>query len=197
MAELSDKGRKLIDVAMVHDEPPSTDDSWGALVSRLTTEVPRETLPLPESSRRSTRSGIVIAIAIMLAVFAVWAWSPTETEPRGDIELAPAGAKKTEVIVPAKVRSVLPEPPADQLLVDAEAALGAGDPARAMALLVRHAELAPTDASAPQRMALRVLVLCAQDQREQARDEATAFLTEHPQSVWSDRVRGSCAGTGR
>lgn len=197
MAELSEKGRKLIDVAMVHDEPPATDDSWGALVSRLTAEVPRETLPLSASSPRSTRSATAIAIALVLTILAVWAWSPATTEPREAVERGPASAPQLEPIGPAKIRSAPPQPPADQLLVDAEAALGAGDPARAMALLLRHAEIAATDASAPQRMALRVLVLCAQNQREQAHDEATAFLSAHPESQWSERVRRSCAGDGR
>jgi hypothetical protein len=196
MADLSPKGRKLIDVAMANDEPPPADESWGSLVSRLTGEGSRGTFAMPEPERSAARRAwiaIAIAIAIVLAIVVVWSSSPEPSEPRPEVRTKavepanPPPAKK----LPAQAS---PEPAVAHLLDDAEAALADGDADRAMALLQRHAELAPTDDRAPQRMALRVLALCAKGEQERARDEAKAFLGAHGQSQWADRVRRSCAG---
>lgn len=195
MADLSDKRRKLIDLAMEHDEPPSTDDSWGAMVSRLTSEGPQGTLPVAEPVRaRTSRSWIAIAIAVALALVLVVIWAASD--PVVVADRSPAKAATPQLPPPAKAPAVkaAPEPAPDRLLVDAEAALEAGDPDRAMTLLKRHAEIAATDPRAPQRMALRVLALCAKGEQERARDEAKAFLAAHAQSEWAARVRASCGG---
>lgn len=200
MAELSEKGRKLIDVAMANDEPSRAEESWGALVTRLTGEGARATMPSPApSTRRRRRAGILVgigiavALAIVLVLVAVWTSDCTPRERAVDGGRTPTTPPTVEARPGKSATAQPPSPPPDQLLAEAEAALAAGDPDRAMTLLQRHAELAATDARAPQRMALRVLVLCAQGQREQARDEATAFLATHGRSEWSDRVRRSCA----
>ena len=202
MAELSEIGRKLIDEAMERDEPPPADESWGTLVSRLTEEAPRGVLPIEKSvveEPTSSRSWIwiVLAISVAIASVIVWWFSREQPEPRviepnqpdrPAIVLEPAKAEPAKKAAPA-------EPPLEQLLTDAEAALKAGDPDRAMALLQSHAERAAIHPQATRRMALRVLVLCAQDEHSQARDEAKAFLAAHPRAPWSDAVRRSCAGT--
>lgn len=197
MAELSDLGRKLIDTAMAHDEPPPVDDSWGAMVSRLTDEASRASPPLASElaqapSSTSRARWIAIAIAIAGALVLAWAWTalpepkPAATPTPGPLAMPSA----TTPQLPAKAEVV--EPPLERLLSDAEAALANGDSARAMALLQRHAERAAIHPDAPRRMALRVLVLCKQDEREQARDEAKAFLAAHGQSQWRDLLRRSC-----
>ena len=205
MADLSSKGRKLIDAAMAHDDPPSTEESWGALVSRLTGEAPQGTLPISEPVRaRSSRRWIWIAIVIAMALAVVVVLRMISGDGRERDVVAvdradppasklPAKAPHTKT-APEKSEPEKVEPAPDELLVEAESALADGDPDRAMALLQRHAERAATDPSAPQRMALRVLALCAKGDREEARAEAKAFLAAHEQSPWSDRVRRSCAG---
>jgi hypothetical protein len=79
-----------------------------------------------------------------------------------------------------------------QLLVDAEAALPT-EPDRALALLERHAELAPL-ADAERRMALRISTLCALGRTDEAKSQANAFFTTSRGSQWTARVRASCAG---
>jgi len=190
---------------MANDEPPPVDESWGTLVSRLTEEAPRGDLPLRDAgvvpTRASTRRWIPIALVVsaLTAVVLLWRWPPDRVQPAvttADDPKPPAAAvAPAKAARPAEAPPV--QPPLEQLLVEAEAALTAGDPDRAMALLQSHAERAPIHAQATQRMALRVLVLCAQGKHEQARDEGKAFLAAHRQSQWSDAVRRSCAASRR
>lgn len=198
MAELSELGRKIIDTAMAHDEPPPVDDSWGAMVSRLTDEASRASLPAQSevahhSSTPPRGRWIAVAIAIAGALVLVWAWNalrqPKIASMPESAQLAVPPAATTPTL-PAKAPPA--EPPLDRLLTDAEAALAGGDSARAMALLQRHAERAAIHPDAPRRMALRVLVLCAQNERDRARDEAKAFLAAHGHSQWRDMLRQSC-----
>lgn len=197
MAELSGKGRKLIDIAMANDEPPSVDASWGTLVSRLTMEAPRDAVPIEPSSRRNRVLVLVLVVSTIMGLGAVWWWSQRRVPVVDDrvAEKAPP-----EVLLgagsPRGTRAKGPAPAMDvrELLPAAEAALAAKDPDRAMALLQAHAERAPTDPAAPHRMALRVLALCAKGDLAQARDEATAFLAAHGESQWGDAVRRSCVG---
>lgn len=197
MAELSEKGRKLIEVAMAHDEPPSTEQSWGALVSRLTGEAPHEPMAAPAAGPTSRRTlWIVIAISCVVAI-AVLRLTMRDPEAVG-----PAASEGSPPPVPTSSHApdtakAPPEPTPDELLAGAEAALAAGDADRAMVLLQRHAVDAATDDTAPRRMALRVLVLCAQGERAGARAEATAFLAIHHASPWAERVRHSCVGDER
>jgi hypothetical protein len=199
--ELSRIGRKLIDEAMERDEPPPTDESWGTLVSRLTAEAPREVsseTPSPEAidrPRRGTRGIAIAAVVVLAAIAAWWWWSRPEAKP---VAQEPTRAEAPAIVAepPAVTRpdrDAPDEPPVEPLIAEAEAALAAGDPDRALALLQRHAERAPVHPQAQQRMALRVLVLCAQGEDEQARAEARAFLAAHADSQFAADVRRSCA----
>ncbi len=208
MAELSEVSRKLIDTAMANDEPPAVDESWGTMVTRLTADAAAVPMPVTAAGERAQRSAGWIWIATLIAasalVVALWRPQATESKPSPSIAVPPASTMPANT--PAG-RTALPadrsvaEPPAksapeqlppDQLLIDAEAALKASDPARALALLERHAVQAASDPSAPRRMALRVIALCDQGAREQARDEATALLAAHPQPQVRSMLRGSC-----
>lgn len=198
MAELSELGRKIIDTAMAHDDPPPVDDSWGAMVSRLTDEASRASLPAESAAAHASSATprarwLAIAIAIAGALVLVWAWSALR-RPKPAPSPKPAQLAAAPTVTTPPVPATLPptEPPLERLLADAEAALASGDSARAMALLQRHAERAAIHPDAPRRMALRVLVLCAQDEREQAHDEAKALLAAHAQSQWRDLLRRSC-----
>ncbi|HET6582200.1 MAG TPA: hypothetical protein VFG69_02110 [Nannocystaceae bacterium] len=209
MAELSEIGRKLIDTAMAKDEPPPVDESWGTLVSRLTSEAPRDAMPprdrvVEASAARRRWIPIALAVAVIAAIALALAWwmardraapppvtadaAPPATEPAAPATRAARPAKAA-----ASANAELDEAALAQLLVDAEAALAAGDPDRAMALLQEHAERAAIHPQAAHRMALRVSTLCAQGKTDEARAEGKAFLSAHRQSQWSDTVRRSCA----
>jgi hypothetical protein len=81
-----------------------------------------------------------------------------------------------------------------RLLRDADAALRAGDAARALSLLDQHASLFPGGVLVEERDAERVVVLCALGQVAAAREAGSAFIRDHARSPLVARVRGSCAG---
>jgi hypothetical protein len=93
-----------------------------------------------------------------------------------------------------------PEVPDDSLaheislLRAARAALEAGDPQEALALLHRHARLWPQGVLAEERLATRVLALCALRRFAEARTAAHQLESVAPHSPHLARVRASCAG---
>ncbi len=198
MAELSELGRRLIAQASIHDVPPSADESWGALVSRLTSEGPRAPLPFDEhpttvgtARGMSLQWWLVGAVLVLLAGVATWFWSNPHAAPEPAPSVAP-----TRAPTPAPPRAAVAppvEPAPAELIADAEAALAADDAARALELLERHAERAPIGPEAEHRMALRVLALCKLGREAQARAEANAFRSGHPESKWQADLARSCA----
>lgn len=203
MDELTEHARKLIDTAMGKDDAPDPDASWGAFVVRMTSTQPRseEVIAAPAPKPKARWWPALVVVVAIAALGGWWlardratpadAGSPSAkapTKPRVDDEpMPPLGRTRTDV---AKA----PEAGADvaKLIPEAEAALAAKDPARALELLETHAERAPL-ADAERRMSLRVLVLCALDRTDAAKAEARAFLDTHPSSRWADDVRRSCA----
>jgi hypothetical protein len=113
--------------------------------------------------------------------------APTRTTPRASTPPTSTPAPTTRA-TPA----IAPVPSAAGLLDDAETTL-ATDPARALATIDRHAELAPT-LEPDRRMALRIVVLCALGRNAEATAQATAFLASARAPEWTARVRASCAG---
>ena len=79
-----------------------------------------------------------------------------------------------------------------RLVRGADAALRAGDPALALALLDDHARSFPNGVLAEERAAERVLALCAGGRAADARAAADAFLRERPGSALAPRVRSAC-----
>lgn len=206
MDDLSEEARRLIDTAMGEDEEPPPDASWGAFVVHMTGMQPRSeevivTAPPKAPTRRWPALVIVVAIAAAVGVWLVRrtpdddaqgkarAPTPTKTSP------PPRTRESTAVPPPRKDAVEAPDerPPIESLIGDAQAALAANDPARALALLEEHAERAPLADDAEHRMALRVLTLCALDRRDDASAEGRAFLESHPSSRWAPDVSHSCA----
>lgn len=189
--ELSERARKLVEVALAQDVPPSSvvEDSWGMVVSRVTADTERAPASLPAAAptqRSSLR--IVVAIAVVAAIGG-GAWLAQRPAP----VVAPTPAPvRVETPRTDAAKSTPPKPTTERMLDDAEAAL-ATTPARALELVDRHAELAPTK-DAERRMALRIAVLCALGRTDEARAEATAFLAEPRAEKWRARVRASCGG---
>lgn len=203
MDELSEHARKLIDTAMGKDAAPPPDASWGAFVVRMTSTQPRSEEVVVEPAPKPKRAWWPIVVGVVvIAVVAVWFLTPVgspKVEPSVPSTTTPGKPVRDEAPVPSTGRprpdtakAAAPEPEVATLIRDAEAALAAKDPARALALLETHAERAPL-ADAERRMSLRVLVLCALDRADAAKAEARAFLDTHPRSRWADDVRRSCA----
>ena len=81
-----------------------------------------------------------------------------------------------------------------RLIGNANAALQAGDAARALSLLDEHARRFPGGVLAEERDAERVLALCAAGRTSDARARAERFLRERPKSALAPKVRTSCGG---
>jgi RNA polymerase sigma-70 factor (ECF subfamily) len=81
-----------------------------------------------------------------------------------------------------------------ELLRDADRALKAGDPARALNLLVEHTTRFPNGILIEERDAERIVVLCALGRSDEARIAAVEFLRVRSRSPLAQRVRESCGG---
>jgi hypothetical protein len=111
-------------------------------------------------------------------------------------------ASRREAPVPAAAIESVPAQPSGQedslaretsLLRSARTALDAGDADRALALLARHAQLFPAGVLAEERLATRVLALCALGRVSEARETAGELESLAPASPHLTRVRSSCA----
>ena len=200
MDELSEHARKLIDTAMGKDDAPPPDASWGAFVVRMTSTQPRseEVIVAPAPKPKKAWWPVVVGIVVVVVVVG-WFLTPIgspKQEPDVPSAKTPTTTPEESTVPPPSrprpTKAPTSAPDVTTLIPDAEAALAAKDPARALALLDAHAERAPL-ADAERRMSLRVLVLCALDRADAAKAEARAFLDTHPRSQWADAVRRSCA----
>src|SRR5262249_41234949 len=80
-----------------------------------------------------------------------------------------------------------------QLLHDVEAALQAGEPARALQLLDAHRGGRYAGAMGEERAAARVVTLCRLGRVGEARADAEGFLRDRPRPPLAPRVRSPCA----
>jgi RNA polymerase sigma-70 factor (ECF subfamily) len=78
------------------------------------------------------------------------------------------------------------------LLSEAQKALSAGQPERALQFLDEHARTFPRGTLAEERTAARIVALCKLGRVAKARSEAAAFLQRLPDSPLSERVRAAC-----
>jgi len=83
-----------------------------------------------------------------------------------------------------------------KLLREAQTSLGAGDAAAALARLDELGTRHPDGLLREERLAARIVALCAAGRIAEARREAERFLAEAPLSIHAARVRASCASTG-
>lgn len=83
-----------------------------------------------------------------------------------------------------------------QLIQRARTALSAGQGARTLSLLARHADEHRNGELAVVRRTLRIDALCQTGEVEQAAREARAFLAEHANSSEAAHVRRSCGASG-
>jgi RNA polymerase sigma-70 factor (ECF subfamily) len=146
------------------------------------------------------------AMPILPAVTAIRAPEPANdpapSAPSADPETEPAlraAASANKPTIAAPQRSS--EPARDdtlgaeiELMHKAQVASREGQPAKALALLDRHAALYPRGVLAQERAATRVVVLCALGRTTEARAAAAQFERAAPKSPLLARVKASCAG---
>jgi hypothetical protein len=114
---------------------------------------------------------------------------PIASQAAENVSPAPAQpAPRQQPVGPATVAAEA------ELLRQADAALKAGDAARALALLGEHATRFPNGMLIEEREAERIVVLCALGRTEEARAAASQFLRVRPRSPLSQRIRESCWG---
>ncbi len=93
----------------------------------------------------------------------------------------------------------LPQTPESELeaeasrLARAQAEIRAGHPAGALEALDEHGAGANDGVLGQERVAARILALCALGRKDEARAEAQRFLSAFPRSPVAERVRTSCA----
>ena len=109
------------------------------------------------------------------------------------------------MIAPPPAAPVTPPPAAEavdslaeevRLLRDAHAALDRDEPARALGSLDAHASRFPRGTLYEERLATRVLALCALGRIDAARLAAQELERAAPRSPHLGRVRASCIGGG-
>ena len=103
------------------------------------------------------------------------------------------GASSAAAAVPGGAASADTLGRETQLITSARAALKAGNPDKALALLEEHARLFPNGWLANDRIAERIVVLCTVGRRAEAAREAKSFLDGRPKSPLTRRVEASCA----
>jgi hypothetical protein len=127
--------------------------------------------------------------------------SPVPAEPSAPAvvsEVEPPAAPPPAKRGPApKVEAATQESPSDPraeiaLIRKAQAALSAGDSARALALLDQHAREFSAGILVEERKVSHAQALCIAGRRAEALREVTAFLKTYPQSVLRERARRIC-----
>jgi len=106
---------------------------------------------------------------------------------------APGTEPEVRAIPPAAAASSSLEEEA-RLLREADDALKAGEPDRALRVLEELAARFPESALAPERAAERVFALCMAGRQDDAREAAATFLRTQDVGPLAARVRASCGG---
>jgi hypothetical protein len=117
--------------------------------------------------------------------------------PQGMPETLPAMPPETSALPHAKSEKSS-EPTIDEeikLMTRAQASLRAGDPKRALQLLSEAARRFPNSKLASARALTHMTALCAVGRADEARAEASRFLTKNPGSPFTDRVKSVCVAS--
>jgi hypothetical protein len=161
--------------------------------------VDRRTVPANDAPEQAPALPTVNAEALPMA--APPSVQPSRSAPvRAHASRNPVSALAGQAPAPA-VDSVPAQPSGEEdslaretsLLRSARTALDAGDANRALALLARHAQLWPEGVLAEERLATKVLALCALGRVTEARETAGELESLSPTSPHLTRVRSSCA----
>jgi hypothetical protein len=115
---------------------------------------------------------------------------PSTSPDVGDVTPGGTASRPAAKVRPETASSLASEV---QLLHDVEAALQAGQPARALQLLDSQRGGRFSGAMGEERAAARVVTLCKLGRVDEARAEAVRFVHDRPRSPLVPRVRSTCA----
>lgn len=121
--------------------------------------------------------------------------APTPSAPAAEARsaLLPANTARATKIKPAPPLESGPDVEGEiALLSQAQRALSAGEPKRALQFLDEHARRFPRGTLTEERVAARIIALCKLGHVTRARSEGAAFLRRLPDSPLSERVRAAC-----
>lgn len=124
-------------------------------------------------------------------------FQPATSSPGGFAPAArsalPASPRRTAKTLPSSSVELAPDVEGEvALLAEAQKALAAGQPARALQFLDEHASTYPHGALGPERAVARVIALCKLGKLAAAKHDAAALLRDAPTSPLSDRIRAAC-----
>jgi hypothetical protein len=154
----------------------------GAGVVALRAPAERAVAPVATSSAAPPMSASALPVVAPPA--------PEVIDPAPSAEPPPRPLRRPK-LAPPPAAGTLDEEVA--LLRDAQRALREGDGAQALGHLDALAARHPDGVLREERLAARVLALCAAGRVDEAREAGQRFVAEMPGSVQADRVRGSCA----
>jgi RNA polymerase sigma factor (sigma-70 family) len=153
----------------------------------------------PEPKASPAREASVAASTPAPAIMAEAPPRPTSPTP-ADLPV-PALAPAPAPTAPAATRRIAtprPSPPVDALIREnallqrAKSAASKGDFHASLAATRLHATEFPNSALSDLRTALRIEALCGSGKTRQARGEAHAFVTQHPEAPLVERIRRAC-----
>jgi hypothetical protein len=148
------------------------------------------------ASRRVSTADHSISARVEPTLPAPPAEPPPEVEAPASPAAATAGSTIARPAAKSKAETAGSLAAEVQLLHDVEAALQAGQPARALQLLDAQRGGRYAGAMGEERAAARVVTLCKLGRVEEARAEAARFVRERPRSPLVERVRSTCAKGG-
>ena len=152
--------------------------TWPNEGSKSATEMPK-----PNSSAPSVPASPAVAreSAPLLA--------PPATIPEPETAAPPRASTPAQANVPSKSHGLEDEL---ALIGDAQKALAQNEAARALTLLERHAREYPRGTLQLERGGLLAIASCQAGRTTEGRSRATRFLSAHPNSPLSARIRKSC-----
>ena len=151
-------------------------------------QAPRESTPQHDDGRAKAREPQSRAVAN----------PPPEPEPTPELppprEIEPRSAAPEPTRPPPVPEADAETAPEDELtlIVQAEAALRADQPERALRLLQLHERRHPDADTGEERLALRVLALCALGRVEEGRGLRHSFLQQYDRSAYRTRIENAC-----
>jgi hypothetical protein len=214
MKPLDTDSRRLIDEVSAADVPAADAEAriWQTLAQRLAEPLPPTAAAASQALSTPGATGLVAGIGskwlLAALTFAALgggaaAWHATVRAPNTQPAVAPVSVRHSPSASaptlpvpatpvpaqPAAASSLLEE---TRLIAEAQRALNAGAPGKALALIEQHSRRFAEGDLAQERDAARVLALCALGRSGDAQRARQAFARSWPDSPLAARVRAVC-----
>lgn len=218
MKPLDPESRRLIADVLSGDHPESGVQarSWSKLAQQLHAPLPPTAAAAKtafETAASAAKGGGVLAqlasVKLIVGVVSTGALVATGSlwyASQGPVAAPPPQPKAASVQSQPAVQTAepaeAPAPPSAassslseeaHLITQAQRALTAGNPAKALALVEQHWRSYGQGALAQERDAARIIALCALGRERDAREARRQFLRDWPGSALAARVRAACA----